>query len=124
DDAKLPVAPYEGRLETGRAERTAAAADDPDRAPQLHRLGLALELARARVLVDDGRLGGPLGRLADEDAAGLGGGLDPRCGVHEVAGDHPLADGADGDRGLAREDAGPRPEDRRAHLVPEGVDRR
>ena len=55
---------------------------------------------------------------------GLGQRLDPGGGVHEVAGDHALADGADGDRGLAGEDAGPGPQVRRADLVPERVDGR
>ena len=80
------------------------------RPPELHGLGLALELAHAGVLVDHGGLGRPLRRVADEDAARLGDRLDPRGGVHEVAGHHALADRADRDRGLAREDAGPRPQ--------------
>ena len=37
---------------------------------------------------------------------GLGGRLDPRRGVDEVAGDHALALGAERDRGLAGEHAG------------------
>ena len=84
--------------------------DHPHRAPQLHRLGLALELVRARVLVDDRRRGRALGRLADQHRARLGHRLDPRRGVDEVAGHHPLAARADGDGGLAGEHPDARPQ--------------
>ena len=62
----------------------------------------------AGVLVGDRRLGGALGRLADEHGAGLGRGLHPRRGVDEVAGDHALALRAERDRRLAGEHAGAR----------------
>ena len=73
-------------------------------------LGLALELVLAAVLVGDGRLGSALRRLADEHGARLGRRLDARRRVDEVARDHALALGAERDRGLAREDAGARPQ--------------
>ena len=108
DHAQLPVAAHERRLEAGRPLGAADAADHPHRPPQRHRLDLALELAGARVLVDDRRLGRVLGRLAHEHRARLGHRLDPRGGVHQVAGHHPLGGRADRDRRLAGEhpDAG------------------
>ena len=59
----------------------------------------------ACVLVGDRRFGGPARRSPDEDCAGLGGALDARRGVDEVAGDHALALGSDRDGGLPRENA-------------------
>ena len=49
-----------------------------------------------------------MGLLADEDHAGSGSRLEPGGGVDEVAGDHPLVRGPDGDRRLAGQDAGSR----------------
>ena len=48
--------------------------------------------------------------VADEDGAGLGGGLDAAGGVDEVAGDHALVGGTQRDGRLAGEDAGARSE--------------
>ena len=61
---------------------------------------------------------GALGGLADEDGAGRRHRLEPGRGVHHVAGDHPLADRADRDGGLAGEDAGPQLERLVARLAP------
>ena len=80
---------------------------------------LALQLVRAGVLVDDRRLGRPPGRLADEHLARLGPRLDPRGGVDDVAGDHPLALGADRHRRLAGHHAGPGAQVGDANLVAE-----
>ena len=102
-EAKLALAPDERRLEADRPALAAAVCDDAQRAPELHRLGLALELALAGRRIGDRRLGRPVRRLADEHGAGRRGGLDARRGVDEVAGDHPLALGSDRDRGLAGE---------------------
>ena len=44
DESQLAVAADERRLEAGRAERPSRSCDDAERAPQLDRLGLALEL--------------------------------------------------------------------------------
>ena len=85
-----------------------ARSDHPERTPERLRLGLALELVLAGVRVGDRGLRCPLRRLADEDAARLRLGLDPGGGVDEVAGNHALSLGAEGDRGLAGEDAGTR----------------
>ena len=60
--------------------------------------------------VRDRRLRGALGRLPDEDRAGLGDALDPRGRVDEVARDHALALGADRHGRLARQDSRARPQ--------------
>ena len=122
DLAELPVTPDERRLEPGRLERAARARDDPERLPQRHEPFLALQLVRARILVDDRLLGRAPRRLADVDRAGVGSRLHPRGRVDEVAGDHPLPLGADRHRRLASEDAGPGTELRRSHLVTERRD--
>ena len=119
DAAQLAVAADERRLEPLRLERAARARHDAQRPPERHRLVLALQRVRAGVLVDDRLLGRAPRRLADEHGAGLGGRLDPRRRVDEVAGDHPLPLGADRDRRLAGEHARPRPQLGRAHLVAE-----
>ena len=69
DEAQLAVAADERRLEAGRLERPAAARDDAQRAPERHRLGLALQLVLAGVLVGDRRLRRAPRGLADEDGA-------------------------------------------------------
>ena len=61
----------------------------------------------------DGGLGGQPRRLADEHAAGRRSRLEPGRGVDQVAGDHPLALGADVDGRLARSARRPGPRDRR-----------
>ena len=105
---KLAVAPDEGRLEPGRLERAAAAGGHPERAPERDRLGLALELVRRRRPRTRWR---PRTRASSPRRRGrsrLGRRLDPRGGVDEVAGDHPLPFGAERDCRLAGEDAGAR----------------
>ena len=71
----------------------------------------------AGVPVRDGGFGGAPGDLPDEHRAGRCGGLDPAGGVHEVAGHHALALGADRHRRLAGEHAGPGGQIRRADLL-------
>jgi hypothetical protein len=66
DEAKLSASADERRLQAGGAERAARSGDDPLRLPEWHRLGLSLELVRARVGVRDRSLGGAPRRLADE----------------------------------------------------------
>ena len=110
DPAKLAVTPDEGGLEALRLQRASKARNDAARLPQRDGLLLALELEGPGLLVDDRLLGGAPRRLADVDGAGLGGSLHTRSGVDEVACDHALALGADRDRGLAGQNAGPRPE--------------
>ena len=57
-------------------------------------------------LEGDRRGGGPLRRLADEDRARSGGRLQPARRVDEVAGNHPLADRAEGYGTFPGEDSG------------------
>ena len=119
DQLQLALAADERRLEPRRLERAAHARDHAERAEERHRLRLALQLVRAGLLVGDRLLGRAPGRLADEHRSRLGGRLDPRGGVDEVAGDHALALGADRDRRLAGEHAGARAQLRRVELVAE-----
>ena len=90
DLPQLAVAADERRLEARPLQRPLSSRDDAQRPPERHGLGLALELERAGVGVGDRSLGRAPGRLADEHGAGLGGRLDARGGVDEVAGDHAL----------------------------------
>ena len=108
DEPQFAIASHERRLETAGLRRSTDEADDPDRLPELDRLGLALERVAARVLEDDGGFVETLRRLSDEDGSGIGRRLDPGCGVDEVAGDHALALGAERDRRFAREHTGTR----------------
>ena len=119
DEPQLAIAADERRFEPRRPEGAHPARRDAKRAPELYRLGLALELVLADLLVGDRRLGRASRRFADEHLAGLRGGLDARCGVDEVAGDHSLALGSERDGGLSCEDPGSRAETVRADLVPE-----
>ena len=77
---------------------------------------------RARVLVRDRGLRRASRRLADEDGTRLCEALDAGGGVDEIARDHPLALGAEGDRGLAREYGGARGERRSPELGAERGD--
>ena len=119
DEPQLAIAADERRFEPRRAEGAHPARRDAKRAPQLYRLGLALQLVLADLLVGDRRLRRASRCFADEHLAGLRGGLDARCGVDEVAGDHSLALGSQSDRGLSCEDPGSRAETMRADFVPE-----
>jgi hypothetical protein len=89
DQPHLALAPDERRLEADGLLHTAAVGRDAERAVEGDRLALSLQLVLARRLVRDRRLGRPSRRLADEDAARLGRGLDPRGGADEVAGTMP-----------------------------------
>ena len=105
DQAQLPLPAHKRRLETGCAALAAARRDHPRGSPERHRLRLALELVRARVLVGDRGLARAPGALSDEHGAGRRGRLHPRGRVDQVSGDHALALGADRDCGLPRDDA-------------------
>ena len=107
DRAELLLATDERRLDRLAAAGAAALTEDAERAPRLDRLVLALQREVADLLERDRAAGRADRGLADEDGAGLGHRLEPRGGVHEVAGDDPLRGGADGRGGLAGEDAGP-----------------
>jgi hypothetical protein len=101
DELELALAADERRLEPGRAALAAPRRDHAQRPEDVRRLGLALELPEAAVLVADCRLRHPPRRLADEHRSRLGRALDARGRVDEIAGDHALAARADGDSGLA-----------------------
>src|SRR6185437_6835723 len=92
---QVAVATDERRLEPGRLELAPRTGDDPERAPEGDRLVLALERVLARGLVDDRLLGCPSCRVPHEHGAGLGGRLDTRRRVYEIARHHPLAFGTD-----------------------------
>ena len=107
EQAELVVATDERRLEALRAGPRRRAW--PRRASARHagdRGGLALEQLLAGRLEGDGAGCGPVGRLADQDHARRRHRLEAAGGVDEVAGDHALADGAEGDGRLAGQHAG------------------
>jgi hypothetical protein len=119
DLAQLAIAPDERRLQALGLERAAPAGDDTSRPPERRQPVLPLERMRARFLEHDRLLRGAPRRLADEHLSRLGGGLHPRGRVHEVAGDHPFARGADRHRRLAGQDPGAGAESLHAELVAE-----
>src|SRR5581483_8646134 len=95
DEAELAVAADERRLEPFGSAAAADARGDAQCAPERDELRLALQLERACVVVDDGRLARAARRLADEHRARLGRGLHARRGVDEVSRDEPLAGGVE-----------------------------
>ncbi len=107
EEAQL-VGPADERwLERVRPAGAASFRDHPDGPECRHRAGLALQRRLAGRLEGDGLPGRLAGRLADEHRPRRCGGLEAARGVHEVAGDHPLADRADGHRRLAGQHARP-----------------
>ncbi len=108
--AQLALAADERCFEARRPTLAASVRDHAERPEQRHGLGLALQLVLACVAVVDRRLAGAPRCIADEHGARLGGRLDPRGGVDEVARDHALVGRAQRDRRFAGEDAGARPE--------------
>ncbi len=120
---QLAITPEERRLERGRTSRPSDPRDDPGRPPQGDRLGLALQLVRPRLLVDDRRVARATGGLAHVHRAGRCRRLDPRRRIDEVPGDHPLPDRGQVDGRLPGQHAGTRRELWSAHLVAEGRDR-
>ncbi len=103
DLAQLAVTPHERGFEALRLQRPAGAGDDAHRPPQPVQADLALQLVLAHVLVHDRRLGRAPGRVSDEHLPRVGQRLHSRRGIDDVARNHALADGADGDRRLARQ---------------------
>src|SRR2546423_4707496 len=102
DETELAAASDERWLEPCLLECALPGSRHSERAPELNRLGLAFQLVAAGVFVRDRSLRGPLRRVADEHGPRLCRRLDPRGSVDEVAGDHPLALGTEGDGGFAR----------------------
>ena len=117
DQAQLGIAPDELRLEAvavdARGDR-----EQLGRAPQLERLGLALERVTAGVLVGDHGRGHLAGDVVDEHRPGISGCLDPRRRVDAVADDKPLV-GVDEECGVAGDDPSAGMEVGRSHPVSE-----
>ena len=106
EQRQLIVAANERRLEPLGAPSTAALRDDAQRPPGGDRRGLALEQLVGRLLEGDRTRCGMHRRLADQHRALRSHRLQAAGGVDHVAGDHPLADGADRDRRLSGQHAG------------------
>ena len=67
DETKFSVAADERRFQAGGLQRAAPSRGHAERPEELRRLLLALQLVRARVLVDDRELARAARRVADED---------------------------------------------------------
>jgi len=119
DEAELPVATRERRLEHRRSPGRAPQTDDRDRSPELNGLGLALQLEDPAALVGDDVVRRPHRRLADQDRPRVRDRLDAGGGVHQVTRDHPLPLRVECDRGLAGQDTGASAELRGTDLLPE-----
>jgi hypothetical protein len=116
DQAQLAIAADEGRFQAEGLERASPPRGYPQRAEEPERLGLALQLWAARVLVGDRRLARSLRRLSDEHSSGPCDRLHARGRVDQIAGNHALLESAGHDRRLTSQHACPRPEIGRAHL--------
>ena len=102
--------PTNGASSPALAPRSARAGDDAQRGPGVDRLLAALDLVHAGILVRDRRLGRPPGHVVDEHGPRRGDRLQPRRRVDRVAQHHALALGAELDRGVAGQHAGPDPQ--------------
>ena len=121
--AQVLLAPDERGLKLVAAARAATLRNDPQRAPRADALGLALHRQLAQRLIRDRAVSRPIRPLADEDAVGRSATLQARRHVDDVAGDHALADRAQGHRGLAGGDARTDREPRRVRICErEGAD--
>ena len=119
DQTELSVATRERWFEHRRSPGRLPETDDRDGSPELHGLGLALQLEDPAALVRDHVVGRSHRRLAHEDGAGVRDRLDAGGGIDQVPGDHPLTLGVERDRRLAGQDAGAGAEVRRADLLSE-----
>ncbi len=125
---ELVVAADEGSFERLGPLAAAPLGNDAEALARRHGRGFTLERLVSRRLESDRLGGGPLGRLADEHRARGGRRLQPRRGVDEIARDHPLVRGAEGDGGFAGENPGPGLDRRaqgahRVHQLEGGADR-
>ena len=124
EQAELVVATHEGRLDALAPALPAALGDHPERPPRRDRCGLALQELLAGRLEGDRPGRGPFrGVSPTRTRPRRRHRLEAGRGVDEVAGHHPLPDGADGHGGLAGQDAGPELERLVAGLPPEVADR-
>ncbi len=107
DDAERAVPADQRSLGQLAPSEPAAEGHDLARLPGLDRLALAPQRPVAGRLEGDRPRRDPMGGVVDQDRPGSGRGLESRGRVHDVAGDHPLADRADGHGGLAAHHPGP-----------------
>jgi hypothetical protein len=108
EQPEVLIAADEGRFEDVSAIPAAHPGHHAQGSPGGDRRRLALEGLGPCGLERDRPIGGALGRLADEDRPGERDRLEPRSGIDEVSGDHPLVHRAEGDRRLTRQHPGPR----------------
>ena len=101
-----------------------AEGDDLAGLPGRDRLALAAKRPVAGVLEGDRAGRHPVGRVVDQDGPRPGRRLEPRGRVDDVARDHPLADGADGDGRLPADDACPGLEPGESEVAAESGHRR
>ena len=106
DKSQLRLAAHERWLEDVRTARPTDHANDADRSPRRHRRGLALEQLVAGRFEGDRLARRAVRGFADEHGAGRRHRLQARCGIDEVAGDHPLAHRPQGHGRFAGEDPG------------------
>ena len=104
EQAELPVAPDERRLELAGPAGATDHCDDADRAPRRDGRRPALEELLTGRLERDRAGRGPERALADKHGAGRRDRLEPAGRVDEVTGHHALVPGADRDRGLTGQD--------------------
>ncbi len=122
DLAQLAVAADERCLEAVRLERATETRDDSLCSPKRGQALLALELERARLLVDDRPLRRAARGVAHIDRTRLGDRLHARGRVHEVARDHALTLGAQRHGSFARQHSRTCAELLGAHLLAERRD--
>ena len=120
EEPQLGVAADERGLEAVLATAATALGHDPNGSPCRNWCGLALEVLLVDRLERDRDAGCALGGLPDKHRARGGCRLEPGRGVHEIAGHHPLADRAEGDRGLTGQDRAARLQARTQRV--DGVD--
>ena len=106
EQPQLLVAPGERRLERAGSAGSAAQRDDGRRSPRRNGRCLSLEQLLTGLLERDGAARRAIRALADQHRSRWRDGLESAGGVDEVAGDHPLAAGADRHGRLARQHAG------------------
>ena len=119
DRAQLRVPAHQRRLQAINPLDAAHPGQHPVGAPQLGRLGLALQLVAARVGERDPAAREALRRPVHEHLPRFRRRLHPGRGVHRVPGDHPLADCANGHRDLTGDDPGPGSQAVHAGLLPQ-----
>jgi hypothetical protein len=122
DEAELAIAAGKGRLDACGVHRAADGSHHANRAIERHRLGLAFQLVFAGVLVIDRRLRRALRGFPDEHRPRRSDRLDPRDGVHEVSGHHPLTLRAEVHCSFAGKHPGASCKAGCANVLPEHVD--